>query len=70
MCFSEDFVRRYFSCILCEDEFLQLPKFQLFYISISQLQVGLELIPRDYDMDSPNPFEKSDIISMVPVCKV
>jgi hypothetical protein len=33
-------------------------------------QVGLELVARDYDMNSPNPFEKSDIVSIVPVCKV
>lgn len=32
-------------------------------------KVGLELVPRDYDMDSPTPFKKSDIVSMVPVCK-
>ncbi|KAA8541942.1 hypothetical protein F0562_023094 [Nyssa sinensis] len=32
-------------------------------------KVGLELVPRDYDMESPYPFKKSDIISMVPVCK-
>ncbi|KAJ8773911.1 hypothetical protein K2173_009342 [Erythroxylum novogranatense] len=32
-------------------------------------KVGLELVPRDYDMDCPNPFKKSDIISLVPVCK-
>lgn len=32
-------------------------------------KVGFELIPRDYDMDSPEPFRKDDIISMVPVCK-
>ncbi|KAL3736828.1 hypothetical protein ACJRO7_025715 [Eucalyptus globulus] len=32
-------------------------------------KVGLELVPRDYDMDSQNPFMKSDIVSMVPVCK-
>lgn len=32
-------------------------------------KVGLELVPRDYDMDAPNPFRKDDIISMVPVCK-
>ncbi|CAO2815225.1 unnamed protein product [Amaranthus hypochondriacus] len=32
-------------------------------------KVGLELVPRDYDMDSPNPFRKDDIISMIPVCK-
>ncbi|KAL4571337.1 hypothetical protein LXL04_018095 [Taraxacum kok-saghyz] len=32
-------------------------------------KVGLELVPRDYDMDSPFPFKKSDIVSMVPVYK-
>ncbi|GLT49592.1 hypothetical protein SLA2020_231400 [Shorea laevis] len=32
-------------------------------------KVGLELLPRDYDMDTPFPFRKSDIISMVPVYK-
>ncbi|KAF5742102.1 hypothetical protein HS088_TW09G00143 [Tripterygium wilfordii] len=31
--------------------------------------VGLELVPRDYDMDHSNPFRRSDIISMVPVYK-
>lgn len=28
------------------------------------------MIPRDYDMESPNPFRKSDVVSMIPVCKV
>ncbi|XP_042505801.1 protein TSS-like [Macadamia integrifolia] len=32
-------------------------------------KVGLELVPRDYDMDTPSPFRKSDIISMLPVYK-
>ncbi|KAB2034621.1 hypothetical protein ES319_D04G098600v1 [Gossypium barbadense] len=32
-------------------------------------KVGLEVVPRDYDMDTPFPFRKSDIISMVPVYK-
>ncbi|KAF4399754.1 hypothetical protein G4B88_022837 [Cannabis sativa] len=32
-------------------------------------KVGLELVPRDYDMESPNPFRKYDIVSLVPVCK-
>ncbi|MQL74827.1 hypothetical protein Taro_007200 [Colocasia esculenta] len=32
-------------------------------------KVGLELVPRDYDMDGPSPFRSSDIISMVPVYK-
>ncbi|PIA42283.1 hypothetical protein AQUCO_02000027v1 [Aquilegia coerulea] len=32
-------------------------------------KVGVELVPRDYDMDSPNPFKRHDVISMIPVCK-
>ncbi|TQD80910.1 hypothetical protein C1H46_033537 [Malus baccata] len=32
-------------------------------------KVGLELVPRDYDMDNASPFRKSDIVSMVPVYK-
>ncbi|XP_031484189.1 protein REDUCED CHLOROPLAST COVERAGE 2-like [Nymphaea colorata] len=32
-------------------------------------KVGLEMVPRDYEMDKSRPFEKSDIISMVPVYK-
>ncbi|XP_075492104.1 protein REDUCED CHLOROPLAST COVERAGE 3-like [Primulina tabacum] len=32
-------------------------------------KVGLELVPKDYDMDSSTPFKKSDVISLVPVCK-
>ncbi|KAI3463425.1 hypothetical protein Pfo_020088 [Paulownia fortunei] len=32
-------------------------------------KVGLELVPKDYDLESSTPFNKSDIISIVPVCK-
>lgn len=32
--------------------------------------MGLELVPRDYDMNSSNPFRKTDIVSLVPVHKV
>ncbi|KAI3524274.1 hypothetical protein L1887_02927 [Cichorium endivia] len=32
-------------------------------------KVGLEVVPRDYDMDSESPFTKTDIISMVPIYK-
>uniref|UniRef100_A0A7N0VI43 Clu domain-containing protein n=1 Tax=Kalanchoe fedtschenkoi TaxID=63787 RepID=A0A7N0VI43_KALFE len=32
-------------------------------------KVGLELVPRDYDMDSACPFSNLDIVSMVPVYK-
>ncbi|CAO2823066.1 unnamed protein product [Amaranthus hypochondriacus] len=32
-------------------------------------KVGLELVPRDYKVDTKCPFKKSDIISMIPVYK-
>ncbi|CAA2995513.1 TSS isoform X1 [Olea europaea subsp. europaea] len=32
-------------------------------------KVGLELVSKDYDMESSTPFKKSDIISIVPMCK-
>ncbi|KAK7327766.1 hypothetical protein VNO77_21857 [Canavalia gladiata] len=32
-------------------------------------KVGLELVPRDYDMDTASPFRKTDIVSMVPIYK-
>ncbi|CAN4111448.1 unnamed protein product [Withania somnifera] len=32
-------------------------------------KVGIELVPRDYDMSSPSPFQKVDIVSLVPVHK-
>ncbi|XP_022757552.1 protein TSS-like [Durio zibethinus] len=32
-------------------------------------KVGIELVQRDFDMDSPSPFQPSDIVSLVPVHK-
>ncbi|KAF5732123.1 clustered mitochondria protein [Tripterygium wilfordii] len=32
-------------------------------------KLGIELVPRDFDMDSPHPFHKSDVVSLVPVHK-
>ncbi|XP_062220553.1 protein REDUCED CHLOROPLAST COVERAGE 2-like [Phragmites australis] len=32
-------------------------------------KVGLELVTKDYDMDMPHPFRKSDIISVIPIYK-
>lgn len=53
------------TCILFLIKFLTLS-----YSRICAMQVGFELVTRDYDMDTPYPFRKSDIISMVPVYKV
>ncbi|KAL4292197.1 hypothetical protein AHAS_Ahas18G0004000 [Arachis hypogaea] len=49
------------------DEFQQLRKLSVLRGLCHK--VGLELVTRDYDLDSPMPFKKYDIISMVPVCK-
>uniref|UniRef100_A0A7N0UHK5 Clu domain-containing protein n=1 Tax=Kalanchoe fedtschenkoi TaxID=63787 RepID=A0A7N0UHK5_KALFE len=32
-------------------------------------KVGIELVPRDFNMDAPKPFHKVDIVSLVPVHK-
>ncbi|MED6123393.1 hypothetical protein PIB30_048756 [Stylosanthes scabra] len=32
-------------------------------------KVGLELVPRDYDIDRASPFRKYDVVSMVPIYK-
>ncbi|XVF22381.1 hypothetical protein REPUB_Repub12eG0167600 [Reevesia pubescens] len=32
-------------------------------------KVGMELVPRDFDMGSPSPFQPSDVVSLVPVHK-
>ncbi|XP_061340080.1 protein REDUCED CHLOROPLAST COVERAGE 3 [Gastrolobium bilobum] len=49
------------------DEFLHLRKLSILRGLCHK--IGLELLPRDYDMESPKPFRKYDIISLVPVCK-
>ncbi|GFP92014.1 clustered mitochondria protein [Phtheirospermum japonicum] len=50
-----------------KDEFHHLRKFSILRGLCHK--VGLELIPKDYDLESSAPFTKSDIISIVPVCK-
>lgn len=60
------FLARRFGWTL-EDEFQHLRKLSILRGLCHK--VGLELAPKDYDMDFRNPFSKYDIISMVPVCK-
>ncbi|KAJ4718452.1 Tetratricopeptide repeat (TPR)-like superfamily protein [Melia azedarach] len=60
------FLGRRFTWFL-KDEFHHLRK-----ISILRglcHKIGLELVPRDYDMECQKPFSRDDIVSMVPVCK-
>ncbi|WJX42739.1 hypothetical protein P8452_29936 [Trifolium repens] len=60
------FLSKRFGWIL-KDEFQHLRKLSILRGLCHK--VGLELFPRDYDMESPKPFGKYDIISLVPVCK-
>ncbi|GMH03620.1 hypothetical protein Nepgr_005459 [Nepenthes gracilis] len=60
------FVMRRFGWRL-KDEFQHLRKFSI--LRGLCYKVGIELLPRDYDMDSTNPFKKDDIISLLPICK-
>ncbi|KDP37052.1 hypothetical protein JCGZ_06108 [Jatropha curcas] len=60
------FLSRRFGWTL-KDEFLHLRKFSILRGLCHK--VGLELVPRDYDMECPNPFRKFDIVSIVPLCK-
>ncbi|KAJ0960340.1 hypothetical protein J5N97_001824 [Dioscorea zingiberensis] len=62
----ETFLLKRFSWRL-KNEFQHLRKFAILRGLCHK--VGLELAPRDYDLESPSPFKKSDIISIVPVCK-
>jgi protein TIF31 len=39
-------------------------------LNLKGQQVGIEIAPRDYDLDTPSPFRTGDIISMIPVYKV
>ncbi|KAL1292751.1 hypothetical protein HN51_053310 [Arachis hypogaea] len=50
-----------------KDEFQHLRKLSILR-GLCQ-KVGLELVSRDYDMESSKPFSKYDVISLVPVCK-
>lgn len=50
-----------------KDEFKHLNKVSILR-GLSQ-KVGLELVPRDYDFDSLNPFKSSDVFGLIPVCK-
>ncbi|KAG9448473.1 hypothetical protein H6P81_008438 [Aristolochia fimbriata] len=66
MAWLETFLKKRYSWSL-NDDFQHLRKFSILRGVCHK--VGLELAPRDYDMDSPRPFSKSDVISMVPVYK-
>ncbi|KAL1203557.1 Protein REDUCED CHLOROPLAST COVERAGE 3 [Cardamine amara subsp. amara] len=62
----QKFLSRKFGWIQ-KDEFKHLKKISILR-GLCQ-KVGLELVPREYDFDSPNPFKSSDIFGLVPVCK-
>ncbi|PWA72000.1 tetratricopeptide repeat (TPR)-like superfamily protein [Artemisia annua] len=63
----ESFLSKRFACEQKKEFYGTLRKFAILRGLCHK--VGLELVPRDYDMDSASPFKKTDIISMVPVYK-
>ncbi|XP_065848937.1 protein REDUCED CHLOROPLAST COVERAGE 2 [Euphorbia lathyris] len=63
----ETFLLRRFGWHWKHESFQDLRKFAILR-GLSH-KVGLELLPRDYDMDTASPFRMSDVISMVPVYK-
>ncbi|CAN1793893.1 Protein REDUCED CHLOROPLAST COVERAGE 1 [Linum perenne] len=62
------FLRKRFDWELTISNFKDVRKFALLRGLCHK--VGIELVPRDFDMDSPSPFQKSDVVSLVPVHKV
>ncbi|XP_077222879.1 tetratricopeptide repeat (TPR)-like superfamily protein isoform X2 [Tasmannia lanceolata] len=63
----ETFLLKRFGWRSKEESFRDLRKFAILRGLCHK--VGLELVPRDYDMDTASPFRRADIISMVPVYK-
>uniref|UniRef100_A0A1J3JXP1 Clustered mitochondria protein n=1 Tax=Noccaea caerulescens TaxID=107243 RepID=A0A1J3JXP1_NOCCA len=63
----ETFISKRFGCEWKHEGSEELRKFAILR-GLSH-KVGLELVPKDYDVDTPYPFNKLDIISMVPVYK-
>ncbi|CAN0889699.1 Protein REDUCED CHLOROPLAST COVERAGE 1 [Linum grandiflorum] len=61
------FLRKRFDWELSISNFKDIRKFALLRGLCHK--VGIELVPRDFDMDSPYPFQKSDVVSLVPVHK-
>ncbi|CAL1378787.1 unnamed protein product [Linum trigynum] len=61
------FLRKRFDWKLSSSNFKDVRKFAVLRGLCHK--VGIELVPRDFDMDSPYPFQKSDIASLVPVHK-
>ncbi|KAJ3695426.1 hypothetical protein LUZ60_000803 [Juncus effusus] len=63
----ETFFEKRFGCGWKDDYALDLRKYAILRGICHK--VGLEMVTRDYEMDGPHPFRKSDILSMVPVYK-
>ncbi|KAJ3694515.1 hypothetical protein LUZ60_009995 [Juncus effusus] len=61
------FLKKRFEWDLSEESFADVRKYAILRGLCHK--VGIELAPRDFDMDCAFPFEKQDIISLVPVHK-
>ncbi|KAJ8440653.1 hypothetical protein Cgig2_031070 [Carnegiea gigantea] len=64
----ELFMRRRYDWDITGFNFGELRKFAILR-GLCQ-KVGVELVPRDYDMNSATPFHKTDIIALIPVHKI
>ncbi|XP_062221728.1 protein REDUCED CHLOROPLAST COVERAGE 2-like [Phragmites australis] len=63
----EVFLIKRFGCTWKDEYCLDLRKYAILRGLCHK--VGLELVTKDYDMDTPHPFRKPDIISVVPIYK-
>ncbi|KAF2315214.1 hypothetical protein GH714_038452 [Hevea brasiliensis] len=63
----EVFLKKRYEWDLCSSSFKDVRKIAILRGLCHK--VGIELVPRDFDMDSLHPFQKSDIVSLVPVHK-
>ncbi|RZC16715.1 Protein TSS isoform B [Glycine soja] len=63
----ENFLLKRFGCQWKDENGQDLRKFAILRGLCHK--VGLELVPRDYEMDTASPFRKTDIVSMVPIYK-
>ncbi|XP_019191220.1 PREDICTED: protein TSS [Ipomoea nil] len=63
----ELFLEKRYEWDICNLKFKDVRKFAILRGLCHK--VGIEIVPRDYDMNSPNPFQKEDIVGLVPVHK-
>ncbi|KAM7258410.1 hypothetical protein ACFE04_014151 [Oxalis oulophora] len=72
---NDSSLKRKWLCSFLEEKYGWTPKDELQHLRKFSIlrglchKIGLELVPRDYNMESLDPFKSSDIVGLVPVCK-